>query len=426
MAKPSRSSRRGPAVKGSKPAPPPADDIDITLPDGSVDLNGPPEDEYPADSVFDGAAGSGDAPLQVEADEGVDEAAQTVVSKGGSQRRSAARSSSRNSSRRGASTKSDRAASRRELTPEERIQRARARRAMVGLLTTVVVAGVAGFALWWLVLRTDPKVERFLGVLSQVKGELSGINANITNQQPDDADKALAQAGKDLEGTPCPDRQDLLNQKTAFQAQMKDLAARIELLKRDLLVQANKNALLAQFKHVEDPAMDLDKLEADVNAFIANPANPTGSPDREVAAAYASDCSDLQKRLSAISSARSHRVDQDTNAPVTDARDQAEGLIKQEKFQDALALVDDMARKFPNAKFDGVRDYVQDAAAQRWKSAKSFVEENYANYAALGTAPDVRKDALAAARARLHQVIDHFGIDTYVSQAKELLAKYPE
>lgn len=434
MAKPTRSSsRRAPAVKGK--AAPPSDDIDVTLPEGSVDLNGPAQDEYPADAMFDSSSGA-NAPLTIEADEGVDEAAQTVVSGNrASQRRASAKSSAksgnRSSQRRSASTKSAnisaRTSARRELTPEERIKAAKARAAVMRMISIVGFVAVVIVALWYFVLRTDPRVEKYQGVLASVDGAITGIGFQITNQQADQAEAAIAQATKDLDATPCPEKnQELLARKAADQAQLKDLAAKVDLLKRDMRVQSNKAILVRQFKDLDNTATDLDKLEADVNAFIANPADPTAAADKTIADAYATDTSDMQKRLSLIQSARSRRLDITTNAPVTDARDQATNLIKQDKYQDALALVDDLARKNPNAKFDAVRGYVTDSAADAWKNAKAEVENAYADYSALGTAPDVRKDALAKARQILHHVIDNYGIDDYVNQAKAELAKYPE
>ena len=133
---------------------------------------------------------------------------------------------------------------------------------------------------------------------------------------------------------------------------------------------------------------------------------------------------DIQIRLASIVSERGRRDQANTTGVVQKVQLEVEALVKAEKFAEATALIDTNTDRFPRADFSRVRTFVNDSAKSAWTSVSGYVETRYADYAAPGITPSVRQQALEAARARLDKVISTWGIDSYVSQAKELRAKY--
>ncbi len=99
--------------------------------------------------------------------------------------------------------------------------------------------------------------------------------------------------------------------------------------------------------------------------------------------------------------------------------------MKEERFQDALNKITQFKDKFEQAKFDHLRTFVEDSAKQAWESAQKYAESRYTDFKSPGIPKAIGEQALRDARTRLQQVIDKFGMDTYVSQAKALLEKYP-
>ena len=100
-------------------------------------------------------------------------------------------------------------------------------------------------------------------------------------------------------------------------------------------------------------------------------------------------------------------------------------LVKQEQFKDATEKVASYKDKFAKGEFAMLETFVNESVKQAWKSAKDYAENRYVDYQAPGLPKTVSDQALRDVRTRLQQVVDRFGIDEYVSQAKAMLEKYP-
>jgi hypothetical protein len=107
------------------------------------------------------------------------------------------------------------------------------------------------------------------------------------------------------------------------------------------------------------------------------------------------------------------------------AMGEVRALVKEERFQDALNKVEEFKQKYDKANFASLQTFVDNSAKQAWESAQKYADSRYTDYKAPGIPKAIGEQALRDARARLQQVADKFGIDTYVSQAKDLLGKYP-
>jgi hypothetical protein len=396
------SSRRGQPAKPAK-----EEDVSVELPEENATFA---EEAYQQDESGSGS-GSGDSPSQ-----------------SSGSRRVGRNSGAGRSSRRMAATSGKKSSRKPALSPEEAAARRRALMGAIKLALGLIVLVGGGFAVWWFLLRDDPRTRQAQAVVSKIRHEdLTRIDAYLEHQQPQEAEAAIAEARKLIETTEAftdPKIAPLAQDPKDELAKRDDRLARV---KRDVKVQQNLTALRAQFEKLTEPETDLETLQKDAQSFLDNPVEwKAGGHNEDYIKTYSTEVNSIQVRMASIDSERTRRKDEKTTTPVQNARDAAKGLVEQEKFHEALALIDDAARKFPEANFADLRSWVEDSAQKDWAAAKSVVENLYKDYEAIGSSAATRKEAIDKARARLHQVIDNFGIDQYVDEAKQMLAKYPE
>jgi hypothetical protein len=367
-----------------------------------------------------------------------DEAPAAPAPRAASSARNRGASSARNSGVSGRSSRrmsatSDKKSSRRpSLTPEEAKARRRALLSAFKLALGLIILVGGVFAVCWFVIRDDKPIQQARAVLNDIDTvNIKSIDTALDHQRPEDAEKWLVEARKKIEDTP-----EFSNQKSppdllaAVAAKKEDLAQReqrIARVKRDVRVSNNLDSLLAQFVKINQPETDLDKLEADAKAFLDNPVEwPNGSHNEDYIKTYSTEVNRIQTRMASIESQRNQRKVDETTTPVEHARETAKGLAAQEKYHEALAMIDDYAAKNPKADFSQVRSWIEDEAQKHWVATKSVVENLYKDVDAIGSSAATKKEALEQARAKLKSVIDNYGIDQYVSEAKALYAKYPQ
>ncbi len=404
---------------GRKPAPPPQeseDELSVELPEGEATFA---EDEgYQPNE----ASGSHESPHEPGSPE-----APVQEPSGAARRISGTRRTGR-SSRRMAAT-SDKRPSRRQISPEERAARRRSLMTALKLALGLVILVGGGFALWWFAIRDDPQTAQGKKDISDIMNQdIPRAQSAIKNQKPDDAESALTVAEHRIDHISTLQRQELARTVEDLKAQIADLHTQITKVKHDLAVQANLAAVLDQFAHLTDPATDLDKLETAAKAFLDNPVDwPNGAHSEDFISTYAAEVNRIAVRMATIEEERTRRKLNETTVPIENAQKEAKNEIAAGKYQAALGTIDEASRKFPNADFSQLRAWVQDDAKKTWESTKEqVVKVYYADYEAIGSSSATKKDALDKARAKLHWVIDNFGIDDYVNEAKQLLAKYPE
>lgn len=345
-----------------------------------------------------------------------------------SARRSSARGRSGRSSRRMSASSDKRPSRRSTMSPEERAARRRQLMSAIKLALGLIILVGGGFAVYWFGIRPDPRTQQGLAILDQIHSAyLPQADSAIDNQKPEDADKAVNAAQLALDDIRKLDRPQLIPQVEAVKEALADRQTRIAKVKRDQRVQANLHAVLDLFAHLTDPDTDLDKLTTAAKAFLDNPVDwPTGSHSEDYLQQYATEVNRIAVKMASIEDERGRRKANETTVPVEAAQKAARTLTAQGKYQEALATIDEAARKFPSADFTAIRAWVNDDAQKQWESTAAVVNNLYADFEAIGSSDAVRKDALDKARAKLHFVIDNYGIATYVDQAKQLLAKHPE
>ena len=400
--------RRPPSSARSKPAPPVEpleDDLSVELPDEGGNYAQDPDASYaPAEESPETASGSSSQALAAGA------------RKGRSSRRMTAAS--------------DRRPSRRvTLSPEEQASRRKALLSAIKLAVGLIILVGAFFAVWWFLLRDDPKVAAGKNIIAAVQHSLlHTIDQNLDDHKPTEAEANLAIAHEQIDSIAKFDRADQLNPLVAaVKAELTEREDRLVTVKHDVRVQQNLSGLLDQFQHISETETDLDKLETSAKAFLDDPVDyPAGLHNTDYIRQYASEVNRIQVKMAEITSERSRRKIADTQTPVEQAQKLAKSMTEVGKYQDALSAIDQAAQKFPSADFSALKEWVNDDAKKNWDATKDVVGNLYQDYEAIGSSEATRKDALEKARIKLHYLIDNCGIAEYVDQAKQLLAKYPE
>lgn len=346
------------------------------------------------------------------------------------------------SSRRAASSgrESGKRSARRELTPEQRAARRASLLTVVKILLGVIAGGALAFGVWWLFMRVDPRVNIAQQTLAEVDGLMRSIENDITLKAAAEAETKRKAALEKLDASPelgfakaDPDPNDpklagvtyarMANER--LEQLSSGIKARVERVERDSRVVANLRQVQAGFGRLQAMSdAELTTFESSARNFMDNPVMPaTGRSDTFVAD-YKAEISTVNTQMLKIEQEKARRLSAITDLPVQQARGQAAVLVQQEKFQEALSLIDELQRTFEGANFVAVRQYVTDAAKQTWEAAAAMADENYKTYRAPGTTKDMADASLAAARTRMEQVVERFGIDEYVSKAKQALERY--
>lgn len=408
-----RSSNSGKAP--IEPTDPPVEDVDVEMPAAPADEFAPQESEAPEESAVSGRRQAGR-----------------------SARRSA-RGSAKVSGK--TSAKASARSSAKQLTPEELAARRAARMQVIKILLGLVIAGGAAFGIWWFAVRVPPNVETARQTLSKVEVMIKSLETSLTTlRDPAAANSTREEALKLLQDSPelgyakmDPDINDpklstpelarkAAGIKDALLGEWKD---RVEKLERDVRVEKNKRRIQSGFAGLQNlKDEELGHFEREMNNFIDNPVLPGSGRNDAYVKEYDVDLAPVRTQVVKITDEKERRDRAITDQPVREAKGLAAIAVQQEKFQDGLAQIDELSRKYPTANFDGVRTYVRESAKMAWETALAAAEENYKTFTAPGTTKDMAEKSLAAARDRMQQVIDRFGIDEYVSQAREALGRF--
>ena len=312
------------------------------------------------------------------------------------------------------------------LTPEERARRAKARKGMFKLFFGLIIGVAAVVGLWYVGFREPEWKKQADSILGQAGNLVKHVEDSINLRQPDQAQVAMVEAKKLLADMDLHEDLGLRVRRDDMTEKLTALDERLLRAQRDQQVTANLKGVQDQFAKLLDPAIELDKLEADAKSFMEDPVRMSGVPDEAGAKPYAGQISQISSQLYRIATERTRRTNAQSTDPVIDAKGQARNKAADLRFQEALAIIDDYARRFPQAKFEAARAFIESEAEQSWGRTKRFVDSSYTEISAAGTTPTERKRLLTEARTKLDDVINKFGIDSYVSQAKDLRAKFPE
>lgn len=413
-------------ARNTKSVPPPeadaaaSEDIEVVDP--------APFEDY-AEQSIDAGAGPVE---QVPAEESTTGSRRSRAAAGRSSRRAAA-SSARASS-------SNKRSSRREATPQERAARRASLLLVVKILLGVIAGGALAFGVWWLFMRVDPRVNVATQTLAEVDGLIRSIDNDITLKAAAEAETKRKQALELLDksaelgfASATPDANDpkLAGPAYALRANaqkeqlIKGIKARVERVERDTRVVTNLRQVQSGFGLIQSLTdAELTNFEKDANNFMDNPVMPAAGRVEQYVNEYKSEISTVKTQLMRIDQEKTRRLAEITDLPVQQARGQSAVLVQQEKFQEALSLIDELQRTYEGANFTGVRQYVTDAAKQSWEAAAAMANENYTTYQAPGTTKDMAEASLKAARLRMEQVVERFGMDEYVSKAKAALERY--
>lgn len=327
-------------------------------------------------------------------------------------RRPAGRNSRRMNSASGTAKSPSGRISARQLTPEDLAKRRQSIKIGMQIALGVALTVIVVLVLVLVVFKKDPQAEAAKQKIAEIERALPNIDTRAE----------FVQITASVESIP--DIPAYAQRKAQLKKQVAESEARVEAVEREARVIENRKRLQAQFVKLNDPATDLDKLEIDCQAFMKNPVDPTGVPNAGYATEFAAAVDEVQVRLASITSERGRREAAATIGAVKQVQLEVEGLIKQEKYNDALKAIDTAVGNFPKADFNRVRSYVTDAAASAWTSVEGYVKNRYADYASPGITQPVRQKALEEARTRLDAVIATWGLEDYVSKARELRATY--
>jgi hypothetical protein len=360
-------------------------------------------------------------------------------SSSGSSRRNAAggRKSRRMQAQSSAKTPSYKSA--RVLTPEEQAARRKAVKSFfVLILCLALFLGALGGG-WYLFLRESPLKREAQAVLTEGEGKLKLIETTIKNRQPRDARNAFNDGLKILavpmlgNAKEPIDEHDpnLASKQQAYRAvdlakKIREYEPKIDKLERDLKAEANHRQVMEGFRKLgELDEAALVEHEKFAGLFLKNPVEPPAGGRDEYVADYPGLVQEVQSQMARIEQEQKRREAAITSDQEKLAMGEVRALVKEERFQDALNKVDEFKQKYDKADFSSLQTFVENSAKQAWESAEKYAESRYTDYKSPGIPKAIGEQALRDARTRLQQVVEKFGMDTYVSQAKALLDKYP-
>lgn len=349
--------------------------------------------------IPDGAEGSG-ADIRAAAGSGV------------SGRRNSGRSSRRSAAGSDRAPGVPRKSGRGPATPEEKAKRRKSIRTVLKIIMGIALTVIVVAVLVLVVFKKDPVAEAASTKLAAVQVALGSVDSRASYEA---AVALLASV---------PELPDFAPRKFELNKALTALESKVAKSERDARVTDNRKSLLNQLAKLTDPETDLSKLTEDCVAFTKNPVDPSGSPNPSLVTEFANATSDIQVRLASIETERGRREAAVTTGVSQRVQLEAEGLLKAEKFGEAIGMIEANATKFPKADLSRARTYVTEAAASAWTSVQGYVDNRYKDYAAPGNTQAVRAKALEEAHGRLDGVISGWGIDSYVRMAGDLRAKY--
>jgi hypothetical protein len=373
--------------------------------------------------------------VEAEATEMADEAA---GSSAGSSRRNAGRQSRRLKAQSSAKNPVARQSAR-VLTPEEQLARRKALKSFFVLMLCLLlfIGAVAGA--WYFLLRENPMARDAQAILVEGDVKLKLIESTLNNRQPKDARAAFNDGLKALTVPMLGNAKEPIdehdpNLASVQQARravetakkIRDLEPRIDKLERDLKAEGNHRQVMEGFRRLneldEAALVEHEKL---AGLFIKNPVEPPAGGRDDYMADYPGLIQEVQAQMYRIEQEKDRRLAAITSDQEKEAHGEVKALVKQENFKEALDKLDGYRDKFAKGNFEHLRAFVEASAKQSWESAKSYADSRFIDYKSPGIPKAIGEQALRDARTRLQQVVDRFGMDEYVSQAKGMLEKYP-
>lgn len=360
-----------------------------------------------------------------------------VEASSGSSRRGIARASRKMQAQ--SSSKTPAYKSARVYTPEEQIARKKALKNGIKLGIGMIVLFAAVFAAYWFLGRENPLEQKAVAALRTGRDKLDLVQKSINNRKPDNARQAYADGLKAIQIPELgnakepidPKDPNLAGEKLAKDAvvlgkEIRETEAAIDKVERDNKADANLRTLQEGFRkllELDDAALvEHEKL---ANLFMANPVEPPAGVRDDYVKEYGSQVKDVQSQMIRIDQEKERRLAAITSDQEKQAHGEVKALVKQEQFKAALDKLEEYKGKFEKGNFEHLKEFVDASAKQAWESAKAYANSRYTDYKAPGIPVAIGNQALKDARTRLTQVVDRFGVDTYVAQAKELLEKYP-
>lgn len=327
----------------------------------------------------------------------------------------------------------------RVLTPQEQIERRKAVKNFFILVLCLVLFLGALAGAWYVFLRESPLVREAQIALNEGEGKLKLIETTIGNRQPrearaafNDGLKALAVPVLGNAKEPIDEHDpNLASKQQAAKAveiakKIRETEPRIDKLERDLKAESNHRAVMEGFRKLSElDEAALVEHEKFAGLFLKNPVEPPAGGRDEYVADYPGKVQEVQAQMSRIEQEKNRRLAAITSDQEKLAHGEVQSLVKQEQFKAALDKLDEYKGKFEQGNFANLRTFVENSAKQAWESAEKYASSRYTDYQSPGIPKAIGEQALRDARARLQQVVDRFGMDEYISQAKALLAKYP-
>jgi hypothetical protein len=325
------------------------------------------------------------------------------------------------------------------LTPEEQTARGKAIKSFLLLVVCLALFIGAVGAGWYVFLRDNPMVREAQAILSAGETKFKLIETTIKNRQPRLAREAFTEGLKllavpSLGNAKEPiDEQDpnLASKRQAYKAvelskKIHETEVRIEKIERDIKAEINHSQVMAGFSKISGlTEAELVELEKNAGLFLLNPVEPPAGGRDEYVAEYLGMVQEVKSQMNKIEQEQTIRLAAISSDQVKIAHAEVKALVKAEQFKDALDKVASYKDKFMKGEFTQLDTFVNDSVKQAWTSAKAYAESRFIDYQSPGLPKAVGDQALRDARKRLQEVVDRFGIDEYVSQAKAMLEKYP-
>lgn len=327
----------------------------------------------------------------------------------------------------------------RVLTPEEQLARRKAVKSffllMLGLLLFLGAIGAG----WFFFLREDENVKKAQALISEGESKYRLVETTLMNRQPRQAREAFNEGLKviavpELGNAKDPiDEHDpnLVSKVLALKAveigrKIRDTESRIDKLERDIKAEANHRQVMEGFRTIADLSdADLIEHEKLAGLFLKNPVEPPAGGRDEYVADYSGLVQEVQSQMNRIEQEKTRRLEAITSDQEKLAHGEVKALVKQEQFKAALDKLGEYKDKFEQGNFAHLLSFVEASAKQAWESAQKYADSRYTDYKSPGIPKAIGEQALRDARTRLQQVVDRFGMDEYVSQAKALLDQYP-
>ena len=352
--------------------------------------------------------------------------------------RRSARMSSRRSSAGGSGRRSGKRSARTELTPEEIEAKRKARKSLLNLLIGLLLLGAAGFGIFW-ALKPNPLAAKADAELRTAKEQLDAMSTALSNLDPDRAQEIYDQVNNALRTPLFANGGDKINEDDpklasamharrakAMLEEFDETYARIDRVRERVLVENNLKMISHKLNNIDKLSdNELDELGRLIDGFRDNPLDPQlGDPSPIAQEEYTTLISRLTGKEQEVTAEKKRREDRRTTFVEKEVNSKVDKLMNQERFQNALDHIDEMSKNNPDAALSPIRDRVVATARNKWDVTRKNAEGKYADGTSATNNNETRVKSLKAAVEDMEKVIDKFGIEDYVREARELKTKY--